>query len=44
MAASALALMRFGMVRGGGFVAMLLGIGIVAALVWALARLDKNTT
>jgi hypothetical protein len=42
MAASALALMRFGVVRGGGFVVMLFGLGIVGALVWALTRPDDK--
>lgn len=42
MAASALAFMRFGIVRGGGFVVMLLGLGIVGALVWALTRPDNK--
>ncbi len=38
IAASALALMRFGVVRGGGFVVMLFSLGIIGALVWALTR------
>jgi hypothetical protein len=42
MAASALALMRFGIVRGGGFIVMLFGLGILGALVWALTRPDNK--
>lgn len=38
IAASALALMRFGVVRGGGFVVMLFSLGVIGALVWALTR------
>jgi hypothetical protein len=41
-AASALALMRFGVVRGAGFLVMLFGLGVVGALVWALTRPDNN--
>jgi hypothetical protein len=39
---NALALIRFGVARGGSFVVMLFGLGIVGALAWALARPDKS--
>ena len=35
---NALALMRFGGGRGGGFVWTLLGLAVIGALVWALTR------
>lgn len=42
MAASALALMRFGFVRDSGFLVTLFGLGVVGALVWALTRPDNK--
>lgn len=40
--AIALALMRLGGGRGGGFVFTLFGLAVVGVLVWALTRPDGN--
>jgi hypothetical protein len=40
--AVALALVRFGVGRGGGFAWILLGLAIAGMLVWALTRPDRN--
>jgi hypothetical protein len=41
-AESALVLMRIGFVRGGGFLVLLFGLGVVGALVWALTRPENK--
>jgi hypothetical protein len=42
MVTNALALMRFGFGRGGGFFSLIILAAIVGVVAWALARPNKN--